>query len=322
MQLQIYESNSEPHTYATNAQWSGTKECPANNITAAAGSPLPTAMHAFKSGFFDFTKTVWDRRISGFLQRAKDNKREMGIGTGSEIRGSERGVAVSESAAADIPFKDRPFEYHPRFPGPQGELVEEERERLKKMNFHINEGTNTRVERRPTVEVDVNDTAHFRQAVEQWMAETPDGGAGEERQDSPLLGATQPDGAEIDFEAMLKANENPAEVIGQIDDYLNEYPFEKSNSELEAAVPETTAPETTAPETTAPEADESEQVANPTSAAAAVPGGNTDVDMPDLDFNIVDSTQSFVDENAEFFNSLDPIPGTEVYTQDLPFENA
>lgn len=110
-----------------NAQFAGTGRLPGNNVLAAMGSNFPTAFRAFKKTFKERTKAEWDDRIENALQRAAREKRDRGLGTGSEA-GSRPGVPVSERAASVQVVEDfatMPFEYHPPRYGPQGKLPKE-----------------------------------------------------------------------------------------------------------------------------------------------------------------------------------------------------
>ncbi|KAK5112070.1 hypothetical protein LTR85_011651 [Meristemomyces frigidus] len=129
--LQIYESNSHPHTYALNLHFAGTGLLPSNNVIAAIGCSFHTAFHAFKKCFRDKTKIHWDDRIAFAVERAKREKRQRG-----SPDGTRRGRAVSEAslleeglrAMDEVEFAKRPFVYHPPLYGPRGLLPEKQRE--------------------------------------------------------------------------------------------------------------------------------------------------------------------------------------------------
>lgn len=70
----------------------------------------------------------WDDRISHAIERAKKEKRERGLATGSEDQGSRKGVAVSLQEEKDKKereekeFDAMPYEYHPPRFGGRGKL--------------------------------------------------------------------------------------------------------------------------------------------------------------------------------------------------------
>ncbi|KAK4546740.1 hypothetical protein LTR36_001472 [Oleoguttula mirabilis] len=137
--LQIYESNSEPNTYAFNLHFAGTGQLPSNNVLAAIGCGFETAFRAFKKCFREKTGINWDERIAVAVARAKQHQQQStatGTGTGT---GSPRGRPVSEAslergllrATAEevvLEFGQRPFVYHPPLYGPRGLLPEKQRE--------------------------------------------------------------------------------------------------------------------------------------------------------------------------------------------------
>lgn len=100
-QLQIYESNTEPYSYAFNCSFGGTKVLPRNDIIAAIGSNFLTVFRAFKKTFKEYTGVDWDNRILEFNEREAK----------ARLNGGE------EKA-----FDDLPFEYYPPNYGPIGEL--------------------------------------------------------------------------------------------------------------------------------------------------------------------------------------------------------
>jgi hypothetical protein len=130
-QLQLYESNTAPHTYAVNLQFAGTDQAMKNNILAAIGTTFATAFRVFKDAFKDKTGGVeWDDRILFALERAAQEKRDRGRGTGSDTQ-SRVGIPVADEVVAEtarkilnqkVDFKDMPFEYHPPRYGPRGNL--------------------------------------------------------------------------------------------------------------------------------------------------------------------------------------------------------
>lgn len=137
MQLQLFESNDTPTAYAMNAQFSGTSVATANNTICAIGSPLPTAMHAFKCEFLNRTGIEWDARLSTHVKGLRQAKIDRGIGTGSPAPGSTKGAPVSESAVRETPFEAKKFAYHPPGYGPKGEVTNEERKRLKALGLTV-----------------------------------------------------------------------------------------------------------------------------------------------------------------------------------------
>lgn len=129
-QLQIYESNTLPPTYALNLAFAGTSLLPSNNVLAAIGSNFPTAFRTFKVCFREKTGVEWDDRVTAAVERAKAAKRQRGQGTGSP-EGTERGRPVSETSdmsrskeQEEVEFDKRPFVYHPPLYGARGLLPE------------------------------------------------------------------------------------------------------------------------------------------------------------------------------------------------------
>ena len=169
-QLQLYESNAEPYTYATNCQFAGTGRLPGNNVIAAIGCTFPTAFRAFKKTFKEKTGVEWNDRIEHALERSKREKRDRGLGTGSDA-GSRRGVPVSErgeSVQVVEDFANMPFEYHPPRFGARGKLPSEKFE-----------------EGGPLHDVPINSAGKDR--VEHWMSGA--NGAGPEVHDDTTTAA-------------------------------------------------------------------------------------------------------------------------------------
>ncbi|KAK5746889.1 hypothetical protein LTR17_000520 [Elasticomyces elasticus] len=121
LRLQIYESNSQPHTYATNLHYAGTGLTPTNTVIAALGCSIATALHAFKKIFFEKTKVLWDDRLNVMIEaHAKKERAKAGI----PEPGSVRGRPVSESEVVPVDFARQPFVYHPPVYGSRGLMPE------------------------------------------------------------------------------------------------------------------------------------------------------------------------------------------------------
>ncbi|KAK5714005.1 hypothetical protein LTR15_010911 [Elasticomyces elasticus] len=120
--LTIYESNSQPHTYATNLHYAGTGLTPTNTVIAALGCSIATALHAFKKIFFEKTKVLWDDRLNVMIEaHAKKERAKAGI----PEPGSVRGRPVSESEVVPVvDFARQPFVYHPPVYGTRGLMPE------------------------------------------------------------------------------------------------------------------------------------------------------------------------------------------------------
>ncbi|KAK4971340.1 hypothetical protein LTR42_007066 [Elasticomyces elasticus] len=120
--LTIYESNSQPHTYATNLHYAGTSLTPTNTVIAALGCSIATALHAFKKIFFEKTKVLWDDRLNVMIEaHAKKERAKAGI----PEPGSVRGRPVSESEVVPVvDFARQPFVYHPPVYGTRGLMPE------------------------------------------------------------------------------------------------------------------------------------------------------------------------------------------------------
>ncbi|KAK4896059.1 hypothetical protein LTR27_005916 [Elasticomyces elasticus] len=119
--LTIYESNSQPHTYATNLHYAGTGLTLTNTVIAALGCSIATALHAFKKIFFEKTKVLWDDRLHVMIEaHAKKERAKAGI----PEPGSVRGRPVSESEVVPVDFARQPFVYHPPVYGSRGLMPE------------------------------------------------------------------------------------------------------------------------------------------------------------------------------------------------------
>jgi hypothetical protein len=109
--LTIFESNTaSPRTYATNLHFAGTGKCPMNNVLAAIGCNLNTAMRVFRQAFQEKTGCNWDDRLKAYNERIRARQEDL------ERYGAIRGGSLeSRSRAAEdaVPFAHRPFEYMP-----------------------------------------------------------------------------------------------------------------------------------------------------------------------------------------------------------------
>ena len=137
LQIQIYETNTEPHTYAVNLHFAGTSKISSNNVVAVIGSSFLAAYRIFKKVFKEKTRVEWDDRISFAVERARCEKAKRNGGVQAADDGSVRGVPVSESgsqfeaslkAAMDEDFSRQPFAYHPPLYGPRGVLPAKEKQ--------------------------------------------------------------------------------------------------------------------------------------------------------------------------------------------------
>ncbi|KAK3672370.1 hypothetical protein LTR78_007677 [Recurvomyces mirabilis] len=134
--ITLYETNTEPSTYATNAHFAGTALIPSNNIIAALGCSLETARHVFETAFREKTGVEWEDRISHAQERLRMEKRARGQATNSSDSGEVLGRAVSESAVErrenaklkammeEKDFDKKVFEYHPPAYGGVGKMPE------------------------------------------------------------------------------------------------------------------------------------------------------------------------------------------------------
>lgn len=108
--LTIFESNAKPLTYATNLHFAGTGKCPMNNILAALGCNLNTAMRFFRQAFHEKTGCSWDDRIKVYNERVRARQNDL------EQFGATRGGSMKSHTRAiedAIPFGERVFEYVP-----------------------------------------------------------------------------------------------------------------------------------------------------------------------------------------------------------------
>lgn len=70
---QMYESNSEPPTYATHVRTTGTRRKEEMSTPAALGADFLTAFRLFRKVFYESTGVQWDDRIQAF-EKTKDRR--------------------------------------------------------------------------------------------------------------------------------------------------------------------------------------------------------------------------------------------------------
>lgn len=107
-QLQIFESNEQPETYAVNCKFAGTNRLPENNVIACIGSNFHTALSAFKKIFKEKTQVDWNDRVNAALENRK-----------REMRG-QCSAKKKHSKMESDDFSNMPFQYHPPLSGPRG----------------------------------------------------------------------------------------------------------------------------------------------------------------------------------------------------------
>ncbi|KAK5114153.1 hypothetical protein LTR62_002723 [Meristemomyces frigidus] len=125
--LQLYQSNTEPPTYASNAHFAGTGLVPSNNVIAALGCNYPTALHAFKKLFKEQTGVEWDERVRHAVERGVVEKRRRAGCAGGEGDWDEEGekrLEVIRRMMEEKEFGKRVFEYHPPVFGGSGLVPE------------------------------------------------------------------------------------------------------------------------------------------------------------------------------------------------------
>ena len=169
----------------------------------------------------------WDDRIVHALERAKKEKRERGLATGSEDQGSRKGVAVSvqeekqKKAKDDKAFNDMPFEYHPPRFGSRGKLPKD------KVPYELIGEKNTEIE-------------HWMSGANGDGQDVPidltDGDAEKSNSNFPVMG-TEP---EFDhFQAMMNDDTETTNVLERdlthwIDDNLDDlHPFDHTAENME-----------------------------------------------------------------------------------------
>jgi hypothetical protein len=114
--FQIYESNTEPHSYAVNAKFGGTSVLPQNNMIVSVGSTFEAAFRRFR-GFFEAKAHVaWEDRIRFAHERDRlEQARSEGRSVSTKSRQKFREVN------RDSPdFEKTPFHYHAPRNGPVG----------------------------------------------------------------------------------------------------------------------------------------------------------------------------------------------------------
>ncbi|KAK5129669.1 hypothetical protein LTR08_002994 [Meristemomyces frigidus] len=107
--LQLYETNSQPHAYATNLHFAGTARLPTNNVLCCLGSTFAAGLRAFETAFGELTGGEWGGRVGFAVERAGREKR----GGGGEV---------------EVEFEKRVFAYYPPVCGLRGVLPERARE--------------------------------------------------------------------------------------------------------------------------------------------------------------------------------------------------
>lgn len=100
----------------TNLHFAGTSKRSSNNIIAAIGANLATAMRKFRLSFRELTGVDWDDRIKAHNERAR--ARQQRADSPDILNGRER------EDEDKIPFAERKFQYAPPLYGPTGLLPE------------------------------------------------------------------------------------------------------------------------------------------------------------------------------------------------------
>lgn len=114
--FQIYESNTEPHSYALNAKFGGTNNLPRNNIIVSIGSTFEAAFRRFRKFFEAKTHVAWEDRVRfaherDRLELARSERRSV----------SSKSREVFREVSRDNPDYDKtPFQYHLPTYGPVG----------------------------------------------------------------------------------------------------------------------------------------------------------------------------------------------------------
>jgi hypothetical protein len=114
--FQIFESNTEPHSYALNAKFSGTNNLPRNNIIVSIGSTFEAAFRRFRKFFEAKTHVAWDDRVRfaherDRLELARSERRSV----------STKSREVFRKVSLDNPDYDKtPFHYYLPTYGPVG----------------------------------------------------------------------------------------------------------------------------------------------------------------------------------------------------------
>lgn len=206
--MQIFESNSKPHTYSTNLHFAGTNKRRRNNILAAIGSNLSTALRVFRQSFREQTGVTWDDRIKAYNERIRARERKDEAPGILSSRSGKNGGIKSRSRAADdkVPFEERKFEYMPPLHTARGLLPDgkdEVPEIVKQRHAKSKSG---------------------HENVEQWMMSGANGLGPDSKEPSPL-GAEQP--AHIDLtedEPLMKSKQPTVEECDEDEDVMMSSP--------------------------------------------------------------------------------------------------
>jgi len=335
-QIQIYESNAKPRTYATNVQFAGTDILPTNNLLASIGTNFHTAFHVFKSYFKEKTGVKWDDRVTYALERAKREKRERGAGTVSEA-GTRAGQPVP-SIALPVKVKDfehRLFEYHPPKFGPRGKMSKEKMAELERMGMGVRK----------------DEPAKGREHVEAWMsgangAATPKTGspAAEIVQQASTNAGEPIDLTAADEAVVMRSQDEEKNIFRhaevdkeQLNDLVDEtYPFEQDydNFNFENFGANNTLPNTandTAPvdfiydnenHFTDPTTSHDNDMLENTAVGSPEPAAATENDPMHIDFNTTTADPAVTEHDLENFDfGLEQLNHAEEEGEDIDFSD-
>ncbi|KAF2211577.1 hypothetical protein CERZMDRAFT_98458 [Cercospora zeae-maydis SCOH1-5] len=117
--LQIFESNSVPHTYAFSTTFSGTKLAQTDNVVVSIGANFPTAMRAFRNCFEEKTGVDWNDRLAGANDRSQHEGSTKHLEKVGEYARDQLGVS-RPTGVADL--RKQKFKYYPPSYGSVGQL--------------------------------------------------------------------------------------------------------------------------------------------------------------------------------------------------------
>lgn len=192
--LTVFESNAQPHTYATNLYFAGTARKPQNNILAAIGTNFSTAFRLFRKAFRERSGVDWDDRIKAHNERVK---------------------ARNQPEESAVEFETRPFQYVPPGYGARGLLP--------KGGSTWQPDTVVLDPEPEVVGVELEGEEVPRESVEGWMSGAVQDDAGAERgQDTAVVNGSATAG--VDGQTVLDFGESAA-ALGEgfdMDSFLND----------------------------------------------------------------------------------------------------
>lgn len=209
--MQIYESNTEPHTYATNLHSNGTNKRPSNNLLAALGTNYCTAFAVFMRAFKEQTGLHWDDRVTG--HNARILARKQARDGGSEV----------------VEEEEQWFRYQPPAYGARGlmtGIVDEVPETVKSVRLRTTALSSTREEESEPLNVEgwMRDSDAAEIEPRRWSSIAEDGTAMEVELVAPVAAAVAAANATVSAETARGGQEQIN--AGRGADPINDFDFD------------------------------------------------------------------------------------------------